>query len=285
MLKILRQPYPLDPNPKRRVIAACCFGVFISLFLFVFQPFGIENIRDQQFKILFLSGYGAITIVAALGYLLSVRKLFPKWMSEKSWTVGRQIVNTLFIICLVSLLNMVYTNTIFNRTFYWVQIPYWAGVTLLVSVIPVSFSVALRQGRLKNETAKLSLEMNEEIHHREEEKVPETAWKFRSENEKEVFETHENDLLFVEAADNYSTFYFFNAGNVKKEMLRGSLKKMEEQIVHPALFRCHRTYIANLSNVTSVSGNAQGYRLHFKQTDLTIPVSRNLGKELKDRLK
>jgi hypothetical protein len=289
MLKILRQLYPHDLSVKRLVITAACFGAFISLFLITFQPFDSGTIPDKTFRILFLGGYGVITTIAAIFYNLLLRKLFPRWVDEKNWTVGREISGTLSVIFFVSLLNMIYTNFIFGRTFDFIQIPYWVCVTMLVAIIPVSFTVVLRQGKLKHETEVLSVEMNEEIHHRDEEKiVPEipnkTSWKFISENEKAIFETSENDLLFIEAADNYSTFYFLNNGTVKKEMLRGSLKKMEEQIFHSSLFRCHRTYIANLSNVVSVSGNAQGYRLNFKQTDLAIPVSRNLGKALKEKL-
>lgn len=289
MLKILRQPYPHDLSFRHHALSAVYFGIFIACFLIAFQPFGADTIPDTTFKHLFLAGFGLVTIVAAIFYNVVLRLVFPKWVDEKNWTVGRQIFGTLIVIFFVSICNLVYTNTVFGRTFNFIQIPYWAGVTMLVSIIPVSFSVVLRQSKLKKETETLSEVINEEIHHREEEQpVQEISvtpiWKFISENEKDIFETTENELLYVEAADNYSTFYFLKEGSVKKQMLRGSLKMMEEQVSHPSLFRCHRTYLANLANVISVSGNAQGYRLNFPQTDLTIPVSRNLGKELKTKV-
>jgi DNA-binding LytR/AlgR family response regulator len=132
--------------------------------------------------------------------------------------------------------------------------------------------------------------MNVEIEHRKEEapvtKAPGIpVWTFTSETEKDKVETNEKQLLFIESADNYSAFYVFANGQLKKQLLRGSLKKMEEQIQHPSLYRCHRTYIVNLSKVISVSGNAQGYKLQLEGTELSVPVSRNLGKELKGKLK
>ncbi len=288
-MSFLTKPYPADKSIKRLLVSAVSIGLFIGVFLIAFQPFGANEIPDKTFRIAFLGGYGFVTIVATIVYGILLRLVFPKWIEEKTWTTGKEIFGTLSIIFLVSILNLVYTNLVFHRTFDPIQIPYWAGVTMLVSIIPVAFSVVLRQGKMSRESEGMAKEMNVEIEHRKEELIPAAApgiatWIFTSENEKEKIETDEHRLLFIESADNYSTFYVLENKEVKKQMLRGSLKKMGEQVSHPSLYRCHRTYIVNLSKVISVSGNAQGYRLHFDGTDLTVPVSRNLGKELKHKL-
>ncbi len=288
-MNFLSKPFPTDKSIKRLLTSAVCIGLFIGLFLIVFQPFGANEIPDKIFRIAFLGGYGLVTIVATIVYGLLLRLVFPNWIEERTWTTGKEIVGTLSIIVIVSILNLIYTNLVFHRTFEPTQIPHWGGVTLLVSIIPVAFSVVLRQGKMSRESEGMAKEMNEEIEHRKDEIIPATTpaiatWVFTSENEKEKIETDEHRLLFIESADNYSMFYLLENKEVKKQMLRGSLKKMEEQVLHPSLYRCHRTYIVNLSKVISVSGNAQGYRLHFDGTDLTVPVSRNLGKELKQKL-
>ncbi|MEO5645468.1 MAG: LytTR family DNA-binding domain-containing protein [Bacteroidia bacterium] len=274
---------------KRWLMTSTGIGIFIGLFLIVFQPFGTSSITDETFRIAFLGGYGLLTIVICIIYGFLLRFLFPKWMDEKSWTTGKEILATLTIIFIVSICNLFYTNIIFHRNFETMQVPYWAGVTLVVSIIPVSFSVMLRQGKMTRESEGMAEEINGEIEHRKEEALPKaepvsTPWIFISENEKEKVEADEKSLLFIESADNYSTFYMLENNELKKLLLRGSLKRMEEQAGAPSLYRCHRTYIVNLSKVISVSGNAQGYRLHFDGTENTVPVSRNLGKELKQKL-
>jgi hypothetical protein len=286
-IDFLYKPYPSDHSLKRLVVSSICIGLFIGIFLVIFQPFESNTIPGRTFRMVFLAGYGLLTMVSCIVYGLLLRFLFPKWMVEKSWTTGKEITGTLSIIFIVSLLNLVYTNIVFDRTFEPIQIPYWAGITMVVSIIPVSFSVVLRQGKMTKESEGMALVMNNEIEQRKQEVrsatgTAATKWIFTSENEKDKIETDEDDLLFIESADNYSMFYIADANEVKKQMLRGSLKKMEEQVRHAALYRCHRTYIVNLSKVISVSGNAQGYRLHFAGTGLTVPVSRNLGKELKN---
>lgn len=286
MLKRLAQAYPHEQSLKKLFITAFLVGAFIGLFLIVFQPFGASEITDSTFRNFYLSGYGLITFLAAVLFHLSIRLFFPKWNEEKNWTTGKEITALLGIILLIALFNLLYTNFIYKRSFHLLQLPYWIGITLLVAVFPVTFGVLLRQVRMKKETEALASVMNSEIHSRPEEKtmpVP-LNWKFVAENEKDFFETNEAVLCFIESADNYCTFYFFENGVVKKQMLRSSLKRIEEQVPHPSLYRCHRSYLVNLGKIESVQGNAQGYRLHLENTELTVPVSRNLGKELKRKL-
>ena len=71
----------------------------------------------------------------------------------------------------------------------------------------------------------------------------------------------------------------------KSILLRSTLKKMEEQLAnHPAFFRCHRMYLVNLKLVNTVSGNAQGLKLHLSSLEEPIPVSRSLTETVKLKL-
>lgn len=68
-------------------------------------------------------------------------------------------------------------------------------------------------------------------------------------------------------------------------MLRSSLKKVSEQLeAFPQCFRCHRTHLVNLDQVTAVLGNAQGYKLQLAFGDQLIPVSRSLNDTIRTRL-
>jgi DNA-binding LytR/AlgR family response regulator len=93
------------------------------------------------------------------------------------------------------------------------------------------------------------------------------------------------ELLFIESADNYSNIVFYRNNKVNKQLLRGSLKRIESQITFPFIVRCHRSYIVNLKMINHIKGNAQGYRIDFKvELKDTIPVSRNYSKALFERL-
>lgn len=105
-----------------------------------------------------------------------------------------------------------------------------------------------------------------------------------SDGGREKLELEKGTLYYIAAADNYSRVVFRKKEEVSSVLLRGSLKMMEEQLKNAEVIRCHRSYIVNLRNVTRVSGNSQGYRLHFEGLDETVPVSRSAGDHVHRRL-
>jgi DNA-binding LytR/AlgR family response regulator len=96
-----------------------------------------------------------------------------------------------------------------------------------------------------------------------------------AENEKDFLTLPAQDLLFIEADDNYCTVVYLERDKVHKKLLRSSLTRLENQVTAFNIVRCHRSYLVNLDQVKSVSGNAQGYRLHFPMTPGTVPVARS----------
>lgn len=95
-----------------------------------------------------------------------------------------------------------------------------------------------------------------------------------------------SDLLLLEASDNYVSIYYLKEDKLHKELRRGSLKMVEEQLGNREFIqRCHKSYIVNIQNVYKVSGNAQGYKLHIRNIDFSIPVSRSFPKAMIEKLK
>jgi len=107
-----------------------------------------------------------------------------------------------------------------------------------------------------------------------------------AENDKDQVKCNSDDLLFIEANDNYSAVCYLVNGQMKKVLLRGSLKRMEDQLAgRDMIIRCHKSYIVNIRNIRKVAGNAQGYKLQFSQTDIEIPVSRNFPKSIMEKIR
>mgnify|MGYP000580841126 CR=1 FL=1 len=92
--KTLNQPYPFNNELKKELLSSLLFGLFIFLFLIIFQPFGLSNYRSES-KVLNLAGYGMVTTVVL--FLLSRLSgvILPQWYSQKTWTVGKNILFTL----------------------------------------------------------------------------------------------------------------------------------------------------------------------------------------------
>ncbi|MDR2802193.1 MAG: LytTR family transcriptional regulator DNA-binding domain-containing protein, partial [Prevotellaceae bacterium] len=60
------------------------------------------------------------------------------------------------------------------------------------------------------------------------------------------------NLLYIEAADNYVTVWYLNKGSLAKLLLRNSLKAIEKNMAQTNVVRCHRSYMVNLEAVTLI---------------------------------
>ena len=102
---------------------------------------------------------------------------------------------------------------------------------------------------------------------------------------RETFEINLNQLVFIEAQENYSRFVWLKGDQVNEKILRVTLKKIEDQIVRENIIRCHRSFIINVHFPFTIHGNSNGYRLTSKLFRDVIPISRGHGKEIVAKLK
>ena len=163
---------------------------------------------------------------------------------------------------------------------------FFEGVTMLVALFPVTLSVLLKQNYLLKKNLKQSSELSERLYRKF--RMPEsggTMIKLISENPNDNFTAESHDIYYLAAADNYIEVCFKQKNEMKKILLRSTLKNAQDSLKRFSNFyRCHRSYIVNLDKVKSVTGNSQGYKLILADTETAIPVSRSLTRELTQRL-
>jgi DNA-binding LytR/AlgR family response regulator len=146
----------------------------------------------------------------------------------------------------------------------------------------------INQDRLLKINLKSALELNKKLseYQHKSENEEEKKVIIKSDNGKEKVEINLNELQFIRSANNYIEIFWKNNDQIKKSLIRSSLLKAEESLKkYACIFRCHRTSIVNINNISEVSGNSQGYKLIFKNIEQTIPVSRNYYKELIELIK
>jgi hypothetical protein len=289
LFKFLKQPYPLVCNVKSNLITNALIGVFIALFLIIFQPFGSERWQDPH-KYLKLSGYGVVAFLMPTLFILFTNALNKKEVMEEHWVVWKEIVRNFLIIFFVVLGNMVYANILGLGDFSLESFLGFCVVVSLLGVFPISAGILFRHNRYLEMNQKEAVILGENIMHQQDEaqKIQPESNEIQliSENEKDTISLIINDLLYIESADNYSTIVFVKQDKIQKELLRGSLKRFEQQLEQfSQIQRCHRSYIVNLNRVLDISGNAQGYRVTLPNLNDTIPVSRNYGSEILTKLK
>ena len=95
-----------------------------------------------------------------------------------------------------------------------------------------------------------------------------------------------SDLLYIEAVGNYVKVTQLHDGEVKTNMLRATMKQMEDSLqAYPMIVRCHRAFMVNLAQVEQISSNSRAMQLVMRHSHDSIPVSRSNVNKLKELLK
>ncbi len=299
MFKVLNQPYPVNDNVWQQLRKAAAIGLFIGLFLAVFQPFGLSTWETPN-RMLKILGFGLVTFVITAFNFTIWQRLFPKQFADERWTVGREILLVTGNILIIAIGNRLYLEWLLGADddtgFGWLAM---IAVTFLIGLFPVTglvmlsyisqlkkYSQAAAELSVHSTAPSISVEHSvpRENEHRD---FPLTLI---ADNEKDTLTLASTDLLFIESSDNYCTVVHVKNGSTGsnqpvKSLLRSSLSRLESQINVPHIVRCHRSNVVNLNRVERVTGNAQGYKLHLHGGQFQIPVARRYNDTLVAELK
>jgi len=282
---ILRQPYQSSTDPVENLKTALGFGVFVFLFLWIFQPFQI-HLLDRPLIWVTL-GFGLVTFGTMVFLNVLIPMVMPGIFREETWTVGKELCSTMVHITVIGFMNFLFFSY-YCVGFFLIDAVWWfQGVTLAVGIIPVSVIVLLKENRDRRKFEASAAEINKNIQPNTDEKhrSESTGWlTLTSQTSDENLTIFPVQLYYIKAADNYVEVYFEDKGQVSRRILRNTLKAIDQHLEsHPDLFRCHKSYLVNLSHVHHLSGNAQGYKLHLQQVEEPIPVSRQHNESIKNR--
>ena len=93
-------------------------------------------------------------------------------------------------------------------------------------------------------------------------------------------------LLYIEAVGNYVKVCHLRDGQVHTDMLRATMKQMEETLQsYPMIVRCHRAFLVNLSQVEQIISHSGSTQLLIKHCQESLPVSRSNMSTIKEALK
>ncbi|MEL6820462.1 MAG: LytTR family transcriptional regulator DNA-binding domain-containing protein [Calditrichota bacterium] len=291
----LRQPFQPSIRFSQSFPFIIGFAVYVVLFIFLFKPFGIEDHFTEKVKFeIFHYGFIVIAVMSTNYYFLPL--LFPTWFDEKNWSFGREISWVgwnCFCCCIAVAFHGIYTATVECPTTFSARF----GESVLVSILPMamyvmySYNGLIRQkmhefssspsrqkekSRSTSDIAEKPVSETQEMH---------SEIRISSENDSEFLNLPLQSLRYIESRDNYSLIVWWDGRTLRKQMLRSSLKRLAGQIEHPAVQRCHRSYIVNLCQVDDIRGNSRGYRLYLHNCADEIPVSRENGGSIKKFLK
>ncbi len=276
MLEFLNKPYPFNDDLKHntKIIFFISMGVFV--FLFLFQPLQIDSLatRDKYFLAI---GLGVITFLSLSLNLLILPSLFSKILNGSSWNVKKEILWDLWILFTVGFGYFLYYKTLGIMAFGFSMVV----KMILIAIVPTSVLIVFNRNRLLRSHLRLANELNQKL--KEHKSIPDKLVHFVSDYQKDNLSIKVSLILFVRSANNYIEVFWKEDQAVKSQMVRCSLLKAEEILRDDKfIFKCHRSYLANINYIDKIEGSSQGYRLYFEKVDFPVPVSKNYAEKLKE---
>lgn len=273
MLEILNQPSPLNLEYPKRVKQLLIIAVFIFVFFIVYKPFGLNN---ETFTncIKMSAYYSVVGLVIGVINVIIIPLFLPSLFKEISWTLKRNIVwgfwNLFSFASLIFIAHNIYYH-FYNFTiqayllfFYYVFI---LGFPLsIISSILYQYYLLKKHQRIA-ETLNKNLS-NENL------LSPENQIEFIISKFRKI-RVPLHKLLYAEAVGNYINVVYENNG-IKKVIVRETIGNIEQRTCSSEkIFRTHRSYLINVHYIEKITGDSQGLKIHLKEIDNIIPVSRS----------
>lgn len=265
----LNQPYP-DRDDIPSMIKGSAIGGFVVFFiLLAFKPFGISQSANSLWISLL---FGAISMVVALIYDLSLRFVFRLKKDSPNWTFWKWAVSVIGLILCIAIAN--HSVSFFFYSSHGSNLWLFANVlysTILIAIFPVTLFGAVNLIR----NLKANQKIAQEIHPEPLQNPASDIRDLPIHQSDKAFRVAVEQILFIEAQQNYVRLYLLQDGGLQKELIRNSLARIEAILQDSPIKRSHRSYLVNTQKVAAVSGNAQGLKLKMQEIeDFEVPVSR-----------
>jgi hypothetical protein len=222
-------------------------------------------------------GLGIITFLSLSLNLLILPSLFSKLLIGSSWNVKKEILWDIWILFTIGFGYFLYYKALGIMVFGFDMII----KMMLIAIVPISVLIVFNRNRLLRSHLKLANELNFKL--KEHKSLPEKLVHFVSDYQKDNLSIKVSLILFVRSANNYIEVFWKEDQAVKSQMVRCSLTKAEEILKDDKfIFKCHRSYLANINHIDKIEGSQQGYRLFFEKVDFPVPVSKNYADKLKE---
>jgi hypothetical protein len=255
------------------------FGAF--LFILFFQPFPL-GMLDYNDRLLFVTGFGAITFLMACIVLIVLPIVVPKIFSISEWESGPPFFLSFLLLALTATAFAFYIRFVGNVSLSL----YIMFKVVLVCLLPLLILVILYKNKSLERIISIIQEQNNYYFSkiREFEKQgEEEEIEIISDNKSDNLRLKFKNIILVKSADNYIEIYYLENSLVAKKLIRSTLKNIELQLAHHKIFiRSHRTSLINMHFIERLVRSYSGFSLKMSFIDDKIPVSRQYLLQIKE---
>jgi len=272
----LNSPYPLLQSSKYKWLLALLSGIFVFVFLIVFEPFGAA--RLTTYKYLFLAGFGVSVFLGVATTYFILPKLYQEIFRPEKWTIGKEILLQSCCIVIISAFIYLHHNylsreIVSHQTFF-----NFLKITISIGIFPIVGLIFFTERTLLKRNIERAQLLSNQLPAAEEDKT--ITVQIQEESVKTspiVMELSE--FVYAQSDGNYVKIYYLDDSALRHKLIRLSLKQLEIQLEnHSQIKRCHRSYLINMQHITSIDGNARSLTIKLDKVATSIPVSRSFSK-------
>ena len=272
----LNAPYPLLQSARYKWLFALLSGVFVYVFLIVFEPFGAG--RLATYKYLFLAGFGISVFLGVCVTYFILPKLFPVFFSPEKWTIGKEIILLSSCILIISSFNSLHNynwwrDIVFYKTFF-----NFLKITISIGIFPIVGLIFFTERTLSKRNINRAQLLSKEL------PTAAVAKTITVQIQEESVKASPiamplAQFVYAQSEGNYVKIYHLNDNELVYKLIRLSLKQLEIQLENISqIKRCHRSYLINVQHIIAIDGNARSLTIQLDKVATGIPVSRSFSK-------
>jgi hypothetical protein len=283
---MLQKPHPFIFNGfSVGLPVVITFFVLLILRPFEFRGFDTDGLFVWSF--LFSAVVGLVVFLSTM----LVKKVLQEQALEQ-WTVVKELGLVLFVLFNISIaffLLFLALNPDQNLVDLFVMV---VIRTISIAIFPLIVLVLFEQNHHQKKKREKAEYLHQQLLKNQQkgdlsksvQKEGTKKLKVYADNNKLILQIEEASFLYANSEGNYVDLYYLDKNEVKKEVIRLSLKALETQFEDTLFFRCHKSFIVNLDQVQKIEGNARNLELILIATTERIPVSRTKAELLTERL-
>ncbi len=255
--------------------------LFCAFFVVVYRPLGLLNpplplsMLSNRFYTLVLVFSGLVVFTVSRRLLYIVHRRVD--MSLSSYLIWIAVEFLFLVVSLTAIAWWLNENEDLGFFYLSGRVTLVIVTLLTMPYIVTALIFLLQQKRI--EIASLTSQLKENASQADP-SARDSVVQFYDKGNRLVFVTKRSNVLYIEAADNYTVIHYISGDKEDSLVLHNSLKSIAETFSSQGMVRCHRGYLVNLDNVKYVRKEKDGLVLEIAYCDRLIPVSKTYAEEV-----
>ncbi|MBR5277044.1 MAG: LytTR family transcriptional regulator [Bacteroidaceae bacterium] len=282
---ILFQKLPKYLLTKQNQLMMVLFvSLFAVVFINIFKPFGSEDWMTKG-KFTSTQYLAWSTILVCMGMsIVAISRVIMYHYSKKPTHKITILKYICWIIIELLLLSAAFTilaliTSYGGATRDPLEI-YKNAMENTVFILFIPYLIGIMYLSYQDKSAKLRTIMEENIGNKSTSFIA-----FRDERGVLRLTVAKENLLYIESADNYISIWYLKNNQLKKQLLRMTLKELSVQLGETNVVRCHRSFMVNLDQVKVLRREKENMFIELGYQGVQeIPISKTYGEEVLRRI-